>query len=154
MFRNRRVGPRHVPVLALIAVVAGWTAGAAAQTRQYSARLSVVPLTVAMQDTIAGRGLATATLEGNRLVIDGTFEGLRSPATVARLHMAPRAIRGPAIADLTVSAAVRGTLKGAVELNQRQRDALDRSSLYIQIHSEKAPEGNLWGWIFPQEVKR
>ncbi|MBI3050351.1 MAG: CHRD domain-containing protein [Acidobacteria bacterium] len=134
--------------------VALWGASAAAQSRTFIARLAVVPLTVAMQETVAGQGSATAMLTGNRLTIEGTFEGLRSPATSARLHLAPRAMRGTAIADLTVSNATRGTLKGVVDLTNQQRGALEKLSLYIQINSEKAPEGNLWGWLFPQEVKR
>ena len=24
-----------------------------------------------------------------------------------------------------------------------------RHQVYVQIHSEKAPEGNLWGWLLP-----
>lgn len=126
----------------------------AAQGRTYAARLSPVPITVAMQETVAGRGMATASLGGNTITIEGTFDGLRSPATVARLHLAPRGVRGPAIADLTVSRAASGTVKGAVNLTDRQREALEKSALYIQIHSEKAPDGNLWGWLLPQEVKR
>lgn len=136
------------------AAVAVWSASAVAQTRAFTAHLSVVPLTVAMQETVAGRGSATAVLTGNRLTIEGTFQGLRSPAMSARLHLAPRASRGEAIAELTVSKATNGMLKGAVELTGRQREALEKFSLYIQINSEKAPEGNLWGWLFPQEVKR
>lgn len=129
-------------------------ASAAAQTRTFAGRLSVVPLTVAMQETVAGSGSATAALAGNRLTIEGTFQGLRSPATSARLHLAPRAMRGDAVGELTVSKATSGTFKGTVDLNDRQREALEKLSLYIQINSEKAPEGNLWGWLFPQEVKR
>ena len=125
-----------------------------AQGRTYAARLSPVPITVAMQETVGGLGSATAALSGNTLTVEGAFEGLRSPATVARLHLAPRGVRGPAIADLTVSRAASGTLKGAVELTAREREALDRSALYVQIHSEKAPDGNLWGWLLPQEAKR
>jgi hypothetical protein len=137
------------------AVAAGlWTADAMAQSKTFAARLSVVPLTVAMQETVAGQGAVTAVLSGNRLTIEGKFEGLRSPATTARLHVAPRAMRGEAIGDLTVSKATSGTLKGAIDLTDRQRDALERLSLYVQVNSEKAPEGNLWGWLFPQEVKR
>jgi hypothetical protein len=136
------------------AAAAVWSAPAVAQTKAFTAHLSLVPLTVAMQETVAGRGSATAVLAGNRLTIDGKFEGLRSPATTARLHIAPRATRGEAVAELTVSKATSGTLKGTVELTDRQRDALERLSLYIQINSDKAPEGNLWGWLFPQEVKR
>lgn len=143
-----------VAVAIALTVMALWAPAADAQTRTFAARLSVVPLTVAMQETVAGRGAATAVLAGNRLTIEGTFEGLRSPATVARLHLAPRAVRGPAIADLMVSRGVSGTFKGVVDLSGQQREALEKSALYVQIHSEKAPEGNLWGWLFPQEVKR
>jgi len=144
-----------VGTVGVAAAVVAWSASPAAQTRTFTARLSVVPLTVAMQDTVAGQGSATAVLAGNRLTIEGKFDGLRSPATAARLHLAPRAVRGEPIAELTVTKATSGTLTGSVDLTDRQRDALEQLSLYIQINSEKAPEGgNLWGWLFPQEVKR
>lgn len=129
-------------------------ADAGAQTRTFVARLAPVPLTVAMQETVAGVGSATAVLAGDRLTIEGKFEGLRSPATVARLHIAPRGLRGPSIADVTVPSATSGAFKGVVTLNDRQREALEKNSLYLQLHSEKAPDGNLWGWLLPQEVKR
>jgi hypothetical protein len=140
---------RRVLIVGFAAAVGVWSAHAAAQARPFTARLSVVPLTVAMQATVAGSGSATAVLTGNRLTIEGTFQGLRSNATSARLHMAPRAMRGEAIGELTVSGATSGTFKGMVELDGRERDALEKLSLYIQINSEKAPEGNLWGWLFP-----
>jgi hypothetical protein len=129
-------------LLALSALPAG-----AQQTRTFVARLSVVPITVAMQDTVAGRGSAKAVLTGNKLTVEGTFEGLRSPATVARLHLGPRAMRGPAVLDLTVSKGTMGTISGSLELTPRQVEALEKSALYIQLHSEKAPDGNLWGWL-------
>ena len=145
-------GAAAAGALLLVALSGSHVAGQTART--FVARLSPVPITVAMQETVSGRGAVTAVLAGNRLTIEGTFEGLRSPATVARVHLAPRALRGPAIADLTVSTGTTGTIKGAVDLTDRQREALEKSSIYIQIHSEKAPEGNLWGWLLPQEVKR
>jgi hypothetical protein len=125
----------------------------AQQTRTFVARLSVVPLTVDMQATVAGRGSAKAVLTGNKLAVEGMFDGLRSPATVARIHLAPRAVRGPAVLELTVSKGTSGTISGSLELTPRQVEALEKSSLYIQLHSEKAPDGNLWGWLLPQEVK-
>jgi hypothetical protein len=36
-----------------------------------------------------------------------------------------------------------------VELSSRQANALRAGQLYIQIDSESAPEGNLWGWLLP-----
>jgi hypothetical protein len=126
----------------------------AQQSRTFVARLSTVPITVAMQETVAGRGSAKAVLAGNRLTVQGTFEGLRSPATVARIHLAPRAMRGPAVLELTVSKGTSGTITGSLELTARQREALEDGSLYIQVHSEKAPDGNLWGWLLVQEATR
>ena len=130
---------------------------AAQSTKTYVARLSPVPIMADQQATGSGSGSATATLTGRRLTIDGKFSGLRTPATVARLHLAPRASRGEAFADLKVSPGTSGnsgTITGAIDLTPQQVQALDKNSVYIQLHSEKAPEGNLWGWLLPQEAKR
>ena len=90
----------------------------------------------------------TATLKGRTLVLTGTFSGLKTPATVARLHRSPnRGIRGAAIADLTATAAVTGEITGSVELTAAQVEDLEKGRLYVQLHSEKAPDGNLWGWL-------
>src|SRR5918995_329190 len=110
-----------VTALALVAV----TASAGAQTPQYRARLSPVPLDIAMQATIAGSGSATAALKGTTLTINGTFTGLRTPATAARLHRGPKtAMRGPAIGDLTATADTSGTISGSIELTKTQIDDL------------------------------
>ena len=152
--RRHRINPVAVVGLGALGLLAFASPPVAAQTKAYGGRLSPVPITVAMQDTVAGRGSVTAVLAGDRLTIEGTFEGLRSPATVARLHTAPRGVRGPAVADIMVPAVSSGSFKAVVQLSAQQRQALEKNALYIQIHSEKAPEGNLWGWLLPQEVKR
>jgi hypothetical protein len=81
--------------------------------------------------------------------VTGTFKGLQSPATVARLHVAPKGQRGPAMLDLVVTKATSGTISGDLDLTPVQADHLVRNRVYVQIHSEKAPEGNLWGWLLP-----
>jgi hypothetical protein len=116
--------------------------------RTFHARLSTVPIDLAMARTIAGSGSVTATLEGRTLVVTGTFSGLKSPATVVRLHRGPnRGLRGPAIGDLTATGAVAGEISGRVELATAQVEDLRRGRLYVQLHSEGAAEGNLWGWL-------
>lgn len=138
----------------VLGLVLLWGPESAGQTaRRFVARLSTVPITVAMQDAVSGRGSATATLEGRSLSVEGTFTGLRSAATNARLHLAAKALRGPAIADLVVSKGTSGRITGTVTLTDQQRGALDEGSLYIQLQSEKAPEGNLWGWFLPEEKR-
>jgi hypothetical protein len=60
-------------------------------------------------------------------------------------------VRGPAIGELTISHAPDGSVSGSATLTAEQVDALRKGKLYIQIASEKAPDGNLWGWLFKQE---
>ena len=113
----------------------------------FKARLSPVPIDMSMMAAIAGSGSVTAVLVGRKLTISGTFVGLRSPATVARIHRGPKGIRGPAIFDLAVSQATSGTISGSFDLTPTQVDDLRNSRFYVQIYSERAPDGNLWGWL-------
>jgi hypothetical protein len=120
----------------------------AQQAETYKTRLSVVALDLAMKNTVAGQGTATASLAGNKFTVKGTFEGLKSPATVAHIHQGTATgVRGPRILDLTVTKATQGEISGTFDLTQDQIDILKKGRWYVQIHSEKAPEGNLWGWL-------
>jgi hypothetical protein len=122
--------------------------GAAQNQERYKARLSTVPMDGGMREAVAGSGSASAVLAGTKLTITGTFEGLRSPATVARLHGGlTKGVRGAALGDLTVSKAMSGTISGSIDLTPEQVQSLKTGRLYLQISSEKAPDGNLWGWL-------
>jgi len=67
---------------------------------------------------------------------------------VARLHRGlATGVRGSAFQDLTVSKATTGTITGSIDLTPEQVQSLKKGQLYIQIYSEKAPDGNLWGWL-------
>jgi CHRD domain len=115
----------------------------------FQARLSPVPIDLSMMATIAGSGSLTATLSGKQVAIEGTFSGLRSPATTAEIHRGPKGIPGPAIPDLdlTVTKAEKGTISGTLDLTPDQIADLKKGRLYVQIQSEHAPDGNLWGWL-------
>ncbi len=63
-------------------------------------------------------------------------------------------MRGPAIGDLTASSGTSGTIAGTLELTKEQIDDLANGRLYLQLHSEKAPDGNLWGWLLIQEGRK
>ena len=148
----RRLLGAVLAVAALAPVAA--QSGQAQSGQTFVARLATVPIMADEQVNVSGRGTATAVLEGRTLTVSGKFEGLRTPATAARIHLAPRAARGPAFADLKVSSGTSGTITGTVDLTPPQLQALERRSLYIQLHSQKAPDGNLWGWLLPLEIKR
>lgn len=121
---------------------------AAQSGTSFKTRLSPVPIDVTMQATIAGSGTVTATLAGSKLTVNGTFEGLKSPATIAKLRKSSvRGVRGPEVFDLTVTHATAGSLSGAFDLTPPQIADLQAGRLYIQINSERAPDGNLWGWL-------
>jgi hypothetical protein len=113
----------------------------------FKARLTPVPIDVTMQATVAGMGSLTVVLAGKQVTITGTFEGLRSPATTAQIRRAEKGLRGPAIFDLTVSKAAKGTVSGSFELTPEQIADLRNGLWYVQIQSERAPDGNLRGWL-------
>jgi hypothetical protein len=120
----------------------------AAQNETYKARLSPVPADAKTRPDLAGLGTATATLSGTKLTVTGSFDGLKSAATVARLHNGVAAgVRGPSFVDLTVSKSTGGSLSGSADLTPQQLQNLRKGGIYVQIHSEKAPEGVLWGWL-------
>ena len=126
----------------------GFALSLAAQSESFKARLSALPADARTRASLAGSGSASALLAGAKLTITGSFEGLLSAATTASLHSAVAAgVRGPAIADLTISKAISGTISGSIELTPAQLASLHKGGLYVQIHSEKAPDGVLWGWL-------
>ena len=139
---------RSLTTVVVALVMAGAVRPAIAQTgERFRARLTPLPRDAANMRDLTGIGSATATLSGNKLTINGTFEGLRGPATVARLHRAQTGVRGDSVFDLTVSRAPSGTVTASLDLSPLLVDDLRKGRLYIQIHSEKAPDGNLWGWL-------
>jgi len=136
----------------LIAVCLGLLAlaspGASQSPERFRIRLTTVPMDGGMRNTVAGSGSGTATLAGNKLSINGSFDGLKSSATTAKLNSGvARGVRGNAVADLTVSKSTKGTLSGSIDLTPEQVKGLRDGRFYVEIASEKAPEGNLWGWL-------
>jgi hypothetical protein len=125
----------------------------AAGAQTYRANLGPMPLDEATKANMLGRGEATATLDGRVLSITGSFAGLPSPATKAHLTVG-LAIGAPGkeALDLTVSQATAGALSGKLTLSAAQAQAFRTGRLYVQIDSQKAPAGNLWGWLLPQHV--
>lgn len=92
--------------------------------------------------------------QGPKLMVNGTFDGMRSPATVAHLHRSTKGpddpdgpTAGPKVFDLTVSTATSGTLNGSWWITEEQAEELRQGWYYVQIHSEANPAGALRGWL-------
>jgi hypothetical protein len=131
------------------ALLAGHATVATAQAREtFKIRLITVPIDFVQAPKVTGSGTATAVLTGTTLTVQGTFEGLQGPATIAQIRVGrAKGVRGPVVGDLTAAHAAAGEINGTVTLKPEQIDALKAGRMYVQIHSEAAPDGNLWGWL-------
>jgi alcohol dehydrogenase (cytochrome c) len=126
--------------------------GLSAQATSFRARLSPVPVSGQTVRSITGVGQVRATLSGNRLTVTGSYNGMSSAATAAHIHVGAPGRPGPVLQPLTVSNAAAGDISGTLELTSEQVAALRAHSLYVQIHSEDNPTGELRGWIFDLET--
>ncbi len=121
---------------------------ASALGNDFEARIRPEPLSSDVRDHTTGLGTASASLDGKRLVVRGSYLGMQGPATLAQLHLGPvMGVRGPAFADIAIGRAAAGEFSATLQLNSSQIKALRTGRVYIEIHSEAAPEGNLWGWL-------
>src|SRR6185312_10454964 len=132
-----------------LAAIAAIGLALCAQTKQtYKARLTPVPADARTRASLAGTGSVAATLEDSKLSLTGSFDGFLSPATTAELHNGVAAgVRGALISQLTVAKATSGMITGSVDLTPPQLANLQKGGLYVEIHSEKSPDGVLWGWL-------
>ncbi len=108
----------------------------------------------------AGTGAITAILDNMTLSVSGTFENLSSPfdPTVgggAHLHGGLFGQNGSVALPLVATVATDG-LQGAFEevnntfeLTQDQLEALEARGLYVNIHTEGAPAGEIRGQLLP-----
>lgn len=139
------------------ALLLGLALAATLQTPQgqMRARLSPVPVDATLMESITGLGTATATLSGTTLTVDGTYQGLKSPATTVKVFDSPKpGLRGPLVGEFAAGGGTTGTFKGTLTLTREQAAAFGRGLLYVQVQSEKAPDGNLWGWLMAPKGRR
>jgi hypothetical protein len=130
--------------------VAMWLAlpGAAQNPQTFKGRLSVVPIDATMRAEYTGAGSASAVLSGMKLTVSGSFAGLHTPATAARLGLGTvTGVTGSILAELTVTKAVSGTIAGSLDLTAEQVESLRKGKFYVQVYSERAPTGNLRAWL-------
>src|SRR5690348_3175223 len=100
----------------------------------FKGRLSKYPVDAKMVPILVGTGNVTSTLNGTRLIINGTFEGLDTNAISAQLHDTKfRGTHGPVSAELTVSKAAADTVSGQVTLTPEQIESLKAGRLYVQL---------------------
>ncbi len=142
--------------LVLFIVIFGFTFTTNAQT-VYKANLSgsqeVPPV------TSTGSGEVTATLEGDSLFVEGTFSNLRSPVNTdigAHIHMALPGRNGPVTHPLEFDLngdGTSGSFSAEVnrfELDENELALLESRRLYINVHTNEFPAGEIRGQLLPE----
>jgi CHRD domain len=129
--------------------LAGLAAGPAlAAGTRFAGEFDPMPHDNSTRANMVGAGQVTATLSGNLLAVRGEFSGLSSPATGAHLNMGlAMGVPGTSIGALEATKDLQGAISGTVKLTTEAISALKRGALYIQLDSEKSPEGNSWAWL-------
>ena len=138
---------RRIPFAFCAALMLLATPAFAAAT--YEAELDPTPFDASNRaDVIGSIGDVTATLDGSTLTVKGTFSHFTSPATGGSFRIGlAKGVPGDAIGTLTVEHAQQGAFSGSIKLSSAQLAALKREALYIRIDSQKAPDGNVQGWL-------
>lgn len=142
------IGKTFLTRLALAIIATGNLPAFAAEN--YQTNIGPIPLDGRNRVNVLGRGSVLAALDGARFTLQGSFAGLATPATAAHLCLGNvMGGTGPAIYDVTVTHARSGQVSGSVMLTDEQIAALKAGKIYLLLHSQKAPKGNLWGWFQP-----
>ena len=147
---RRQMASMRLVAALMLGLGVGWFGipSAAQSGDTYKTRLSALPADAKTRPDLAGTGTVTAMLSGTKLTVNGTFEGLKTNAVSAKLHNGVVAgVRGPAFADLTITKAMSGTISGSADLNLQQLQNLKKGGIYVQIYTERPPDGTLWGWL-------
>ena len=100
-------------------------------------------------------GSATVTLRDTAITVQGDFMNASSPVSAAHIHLAPAGENGDVIIPLNVTTSEDGTtgiLSGEGELTDEQLTAARMGNLYINVHSEMHPSGELRGQIVTEAM--
>ncbi len=142
MFRQRT---HYVLIAGLVSLLA---APAFAADVQYSTPLDPVAFDNSTVKNNVGTGEITATLSGKTLTVTGKYSGLSSAATKAEVKIGPvMGVPGPVVGELKIPGGMSGDISGSITLTSAQLASLNKGGVSVVINSEKAPNGNLWGWL-------
>ena len=121
-------------------------AGAAAPI--FQGELDPCPSTPATRANVVGTGTVSAFSRRQQASDHRHISDLSSPATTAQLRIGlAMGVPGPVIGELPVPHQLTGAISGVVTLSPKQIAALRENSIYVQIESVKAPDGDLWAWL-------
>ena len=134
---------------AVCALAAAALSLAAARSTIWTAALSSgqeVPKQV-VRNT-AAHGLFKATLTGTTLKWKLTYAKLTGPATAAHIHMAPKGKPGSVVVPLCgPTPKCTSGMTGSATLSTSVISAFKKHLLYVNVHTEKNPNGEIRGQL-------
>ncbi|MGI9012745.1 MAG: CHRD domain-containing protein [Phycisphaerales bacterium] len=81
-------------------------------------------------------------------ITSGSYMDLMGTVIGAHVHIAPVGVNGPVIIPLTHTGGMAGTLSGSGVLTEAQETALFADGLYINVHTDLFPGGEIRGQLF------
>ncbi|WP_102126517.1 CHRD domain-containing protein [Deinococcus planocerae] len=141
----------RLPLGALAGLALTFTAcGQVETTTSYGANLSGANQRPVV--TTSATGQTNLTLRGRTLTVLGTFEGLSSAVTVAHIHgPADENTNAPVLLPLVIDQVTNGSRSGRISgtftLTDQQVQWLDGRQLYVNVHSQTYPNGEIRGQI-------
>jgi CHRD domain-containing protein len=137
-------------------VLAGCGSKSFVATTQLSGANEVPPTSV----PATTNGIATATLDGEKLTVTGTFSGLQSNLQVAtgtgssaHVHQGAQGTNGAPVLDLTITSTDQrnGSYTGTKDLSDAEQEAFKNGLFYINVHTVNNPGGEIRGQFIPTE---
>ena len=94
----------------------------------------------------SGMGILDLDQATNSITYHIEFAGLLAPQTAAHFHVAPPGVNGPVIIPLPLGSPI----DGANILTDNQESDLLAGLLYVNIHSQSFPGGEIRGQVIPE----
>lgn len=95
-----------------------------------------------------GSGTGNFTLQGNDLHYTLHVSGLTTPITAAHFHAAPRGENGDVVEPIPTNSGTSLTASGTwVDLSEQELEWLDDEEIYVNVHTEQYPAGEVRGQV-------
>lgn len=111
------------------------------------------------QANTSASGVATATLDGSELTVQGTFSGLLSnlsevSGSSIHVHKGAVGVAGGIVFGLKVTTTDQrnGSFTGSQKLSSEDQEAFKAGQLYVNVHTSGNPGGEIRGQFIPIEA--